>query len=122
MGVKMTPTQLQALRKLNLTEEEIADVLATDEQIDRGAKLFELSPELEQGAKKARRADRTDNPKKAVRERKEDTDKAVLLEQLVNSIESSPINATCKVVNAEREFLFTYNGRKFKVVLSCPRS
>ena len=122
MGVKVTPTQLQALRKLNLTEEEIADVLATDEQIDKGAKLFELSPELEQGAKKARRADRTDTPKPATRERKEDTDKAVLLEQLVNGIESSPINATCEVVNAEREFLFTYNGRKFKVVLSAPRS
>ena len=122
MGVKATPTQLQAMRKCGMTEEEIADVLRTDKEIDQGADPFPLDPELEAGAKKARRADRTDNPKKAVRERKEDTDKAVLLEQLVNGIESSPINATCEIVNAEREFLFTHNRRKFKVVLSCPRS
>lgn len=119
MGVKMTPTQLQALRKLNLTEEEIADVLATDEQIDKGAKLFELSPELEQGAKKARRADRTDNPKKVVRERKEDRDKRALIYLLASAIGNV---RTEDIVNPEREFLFTYNGRKFKVVLSCPRA
>ena len=114
--------QILALQKIGCSEEEIADVLKCDKEIDRGAKLFQLAEDLEPGAKKAKRADRTDTPKKAVRERKADTDKAVLLEQLVNSIESTPINSTCEVVNAEREFLFTYNGRKFKVVLSCPRT
>ena len=114
--------QVQAMRKAGFTEEEIADVLKCDKEIDRGANLFPLDPELEPGAKKARRADRTDTPKKAVRERKEDTDKAVLLEQLANAIGASPIHAKCEIVNPEREFLFTYNGRKFKVVLSAPRT
>jgi hypothetical protein len=114
--------QVLALQKLGCTEEEIADVLKCDKEIDQGAKLFELDKELEPGAKKARRADRTDTPKKAVRERKEDVDKAILLEQLSNAIEGSPIHAKCEIVNPEREFLFTYNGRKFKVVLSAPRS
>ena len=123
MGAILSPTpQVMAMRKQGFTEEEIEDVLRTDKEIDRGANLFPLDPELEVGAKKARRADRTDTPKKAVRERKEDVDKGVLLEQLCNAISSTPINATCEVVNPEREFLFTYNGRKFKVVLSCPRS
>ena len=114
--------QVEKMRKLGYTEEEIADMLACDKAIDRGENLFPLSPDLEVGAKKARRADRTDTPKKAVRERKEDFDKAVLLEQLANAIGASPIHAECQIVNAEREFLFTYNGRKFKVILSCPRT
>jgi hypothetical protein len=123
MGATLPPTsQVENLRKLGLTDTEIAEVLATDKEIDQGAKHFELAEDLKPGAKKARRADRTDNPKKAVRERKEDVDKAVLLEQLANAIGASPIHAKCEIVNPEREFLFTYNGRKFKVVLSCPRT
>lgn len=117
-----TSPQIERMRKLGYTEEEITDMLKCDKEIDRGADLFPLDPDLEVGAKKARRADRTDTPKKAVRERKEDFDKAVLLEQLANAIGASPIHAKCEIVNAEREFLFTYNGRKFKVVLSAPRS
>ena len=46
------------MKALGMSDEEIADVLRTDKEIDRGAKLFELDPELEAGAKKARRADR----------------------------------------------------------------
>ena len=123
MGAILPPTpQVMAMRKQGFSEEEITDMLKCDREIDQGADLFPLAPELEVGAKRARRADRTDTPKKAVRERKEDVDKGVLLEQLYNAIGSTPINATCEVINPEREFLFTYNGRKFKVVLSCPRS
>lgn len=132
MGAILPPTpQVMAMRKQGFTEEEIEDVLRTDKEIDRGANLFSLDPELEVGAKKARRADRTDTPKKAVRERKEDVDKRRLIEFLKNALENEIslsvtdidyIGTTCEVVNPEREFLFTYNGRKFKVVLSCPRS
>lgn len=113
------PSQVERMRKQGYTEEEIEDMLKCDQEIDRGADLFPLSAELEKGAKKARRADRTDTPKKA--ERKPNEDKRILLEQLVNAIGGSPIHAQCEVTNAEREFLFTYNGTKYKVVLSAPR-
>lgn len=122
MGAYRPLTPVEKMRQLGFTEEEIADVLKCDRQIDKGEKLFELDTELEKGAKRARRADRTDTPKKAVRERKEDLDKSILLEQLANAIEASPIHAKTTIVNPEREFLFAYNGRKFKVVLSAPRS
>lgn len=112
--------QVLALQKIGCTEEEIADVLKCDKEIDRGAKLFELDKELEPGAKKARRADRTDTPKKAVRERKEDTDKQTLINALTASLEC--LCDDIEIVNPEREFLFTFGGRKFKVVLSAPRS
>ena len=123
------PKQIQAMRKMGMTEEEIADVLRTDQEIDRGADPFPLAKELQAGAKKARRADRTDTPKPRTREK--DIDKRRLVEFLKNALENEInlsltetdyIGTTVEIVNPEREFLFTYNGKKYKVVLSCPRN
>ena len=109
--------QVQAMRKCGMTEDEILDVLTADREIDRGAKLFELDAELQAGAKKARRADRTDTPKP--RERKPNEDKQTLLHLLQCGLGDDV--ADLVVTNQEREFLFTYNGIKYKVVLSAPR-
>lgn len=114
-----TTPQVQQMLKLGMTEEEILDVLRTDKEIDQGQKHFELAEDLKPGAKKARRADRTDTPKKAVRERKEDSDKQCIMSALTFAIDHY---GTPEIINPEREFLFTYNGRKFKVTLSCPRT
>ena len=122
--------QIQAMRKLGCTEEEIADMLKCDKEIDRGADLFPLAKELQAGAKKARRSARTDTPKKADRTRAEDKDKRRLIEYFRNALENevrvSETDFDCvatdvEIVNPEREFLFTYNGKKYKVVLSVPR-
>lgn len=123
--------QVQAMRKMGCTEEEIADMLKCDKEIDRGADLFPLAEELQAGAKKARRADRTDTPKKAERTKAEDKDKRRLIEYFRNALENevrvSETDFDCvatkvEIVNPEREFLFTYNGKKYKVVLSVPRT
>ena len=119
--------QIQAMRKIGLTDAEILSILATDKRIDKGEKLFELDADLEKGAKKARRADRTNTPKKRTRET--DNDKRFLIDALVWAVTTDIENAgdnvlatDVEITNEEREFLFTYNGRRFKVVLSCPRS
>lgn len=113
--------QVEAMRKLGMTDAEIADVLEADKRIDKGEKLFELDPELEKGAKKARQADRKPTVYDfSKRERKADNDKSTLVSALFNAI--LPICESYEVQNAEREFTFVYNGRKFKVVLSAPRS
>jgi hypothetical protein len=117
----MTDRQKEALRKCGIPEAEWAELEATDKRIDRGEKLFDLDPELEAGAKKARQADRKPAERKP-REKKQDDDKLILLEQLTNAINASPIHAQCEIVNPEREFSFTYNGKKYKVIMSCPRS
>ncbi len=122
------PSQVERMRAQGYTEEEIEDMLKADREIDQGADLFPLDPELEKGAKKARRADRTDTPKKANRERKPNDDKRFLIDALVwavtTDIEQAGDNVLAtdvEIVNTEREFLFTYNGTKYKVVLSVPR-
>ena len=110
--------QVQAMRRMGCTEEEIADMLKCDKEIDRGADLFPLAKDLEPGAKKARRADRTDTPKP--REHKPNEDKQTLLHLLQCGLDNDV--ADLVVINQEREFLFTYGGIKYKVVLSCPRT
>lgn len=125
-GVTPPPNspQVQAMRKAGFTDAEILDVLNADREIDRGAKLFELDFELEAGAKKARRADRTDTPKP--RERKPNEDKQFLLRVLLKALENHDDEGfgeefRSEVINPEREFLFIYNGIKYKVTLSAPR-
>ena len=118
----MTARQKEALRKCGIPETEWAELEATDKRIDRGEKLFDLDPELEAGAKKARQADRKPAERKP-REKKQDADKQALIEQMICALEVSPTNVRdVEIINIEREFSFTYNGKKYKVVMSCPRS
>lgn len=115
--------QIENLRKLGLTDAEIADVLKTDKEIDRGANPFPLSAEQEKASKDARQADRKptiyklDNTN-GKRRKKADSVKAEIMRKLLDCFdEYNP-----QVINAEREFTFTYADRKFKIVLSAPRS
>ena len=102
------------MRTLNITEEEYNVLMADDKRIDRGEKLFELANDLKPGAKKARQADR--KPSISKRERKEDADRRTLI------AEFAAVVGEVDILNPEREFLFMYNGKKYKVILSCPRS
>ena len=103
---------------LGCTEEEAYEVIEADRKIDKGEKLFELDPELEAGAKKARQADRKKQTQPTKRERKKDDDKSHLLALMMEAIkpEAETLEQT-----KEAEFEFVFNGRKFKVVLSAPR-
>ena len=113
-------TQLERIMKtLQCSKEEAEAILAEDKRIDRGEKLYELDPELEAGAKKARQADRKPTERKP-REKKQDADKEALVNAMFSAI--LPMCESYKVENAEREFSFTFRGRKYKVVMSCPRS
>ena len=124
IGETLDP-QVVALAKLGLSDEEIKQVLADDKRIDKGEKLFELSAEQEREAKKARNVGRAPTAYKFTkRERKPDEDKKVLCQTMIEAlIEAGMVdNSTLHIENIEREFLFKHNGRKYKVVLSAPRS
>ena len=112
----------KALKNLGLIDEEIADVIETDKRIDKGEKLFELDKELEKSAKKARSAGNCNGYTKANREKKIDIDKRAIIQCMTEIAENLADNGTVNLTNAEREFDFIYKGRKFKIVLSCPRT
>ena len=106
------------MQTLGMTRPEVLEMWAEDKEIDQGVKLFELDPELEAGAKKARQADRKKQTEPTKRERKKDDDKSYLLALMMEVVkpEAETLEQT-----KEAEFEFVFNGRKFKVVLSAPR-
>lgn len=115
------------MKKLDCDEETAKEIMETDKRIDKGEKLFELPKELEKGAKKARNAGNCKGYTKPTnREKKVDTDKR----ELIYIIENALVNPLCgnlpvenvEIANPEREMTFTHNGKKYKIVLSCPRS
>ena len=119
--------QLTALIACGMTEEEAKEVLEADREIDKGAKLFELPAELEAGAKKARRAERKTPTTPIKRERKADNDKRFLISLLNHALVNSDDERftelpQIEITNAEREIVFQFNKRKFKITLSAPRS
>ena len=113
--------QIKAMRELGFTEAEIKDVLECDKRIDRGEKLFELNADQKQTEKKMRQAERTKSPNYQFtkRERKADNDKRHLMEIIQQSLSDA---TEIEITNPERELTFCYNGKKYKIVLSAPRS
>lgn len=105
---------------LGISECEAKEVMKHDKRIDRGEKLNELPKELEAGAKKARQADRK-RPATVKREHKTDENKLFLISVLSDTLKLHDAEIL-ETVNPEREFLFMYNGKKYKLTLSCPRS
>ena len=117
---KAEKMQMQRIMEnLDCDEETAKDIIETDKRIDKGEKLFELDKELEKGAKKARSAGNCNGYTKAKREKKADPEKGKLIADLLDGI---PYAENVKILNREREFTFEFKGRKYKVVLSCPRS
>jgi len=104
------------MKNLDCDEETAKDVIECDKRIDKGEKLFELPEELQKGAKKARMSG---NCKGYTREKKADPDKGKLINDLLDGIGYAE---NVEIVNPEREFTFTFRGKKYKIVLSCPRS
>jgi hypothetical protein len=114
--------QIKALKILGLTEEDVADVLESDKRIDKGEKLFELPEELKKGAKKARNAGNCNGYTKPTnREKKVDTDKREIINLIAETVENITDEGTAYINHPEREIEFVKGGRKYKIVLSCPR-
>ena len=107
------------MKSLNISREEAIDLIEEDKRIDKGEKLYELDPELEKGAKKARQADRKKTEVK--RERKPKPEKAEICSAMMEGLAELGVE-DFNIVNPEREFLFTHNGTKYKVTLACPRT
>ena len=118
-----TKKKMLALKNLGLTDEEIIKVIEDDEKIDKGEKLFELPDELKEGAKKARMAGNCKGYTKPEKKEKPiDESKRAIISMLAETVENITDTGTVEIINPEREILFTANDKKYKIVLSCPRT
>ena len=105
---------------LGITEQEALQVLEDDKRIDKGEKLFELTEEQKANEKQARLTGERVATTKTKREKKVDNQKQNIISTMVGSI-INVFGVRVDVANEDREFEFELNGRKVKVVLSCPR-
>lgn len=114
--------QVQEIMKLLDCDEETAkQVLADDERIDKGEKLFEQTAEQKANSKKYRQGDRKKPIVLTPRERKADAEKRQLI-ALLNATIEEIADTSPKVTNIERQIDFEFKGRKFRIVLSAPRT
>ena len=117
--------QFQALKNLGLTDEEVKKVLADDEKIDKGEKLYELTADQKKAEKKMRSVGvRTVNPygKQTTRERPQDRHKRFIIDTISRALTDHLGGSTHEITNPEREIMVEYQHRKFKIVLSAPRT
>ena len=92
------------MKSLGISREEAIELMEEDKRIDRGEKLYELAPELQAGAKKARQADRKKTEVK--REKKAKPEKAEICSAMMDGLRELGVE----------EFEIT------NVTLACPRS
>lgn len=116
----------QLMKSLDLTEAEAREMLEADAEIDKGADLFPLTAEQEKASKQARATGtRKTEYQFSKRERKPDNDKRELVKLVKYALEFCEIPheiSDITVTNVERQLDFTYNGRKFRIILSAPRA
>lgn len=110
---------------LDISREEATQMLEDDKRIDKGEKLFTLTPEQEKASKKARQADRKKKTTvykfdTSKRKKPENKGKQAIITALTKSVENLGAE-NLDVTNNEREFFFELNGTKYKIVLSMPR-
>ena len=110
------------MKVLGISREEAIQLIEDDHRIDKGEKLFELTPEQKQASKKARQADRKPTVYKfdtSKRKRPPNESKRFLIETLKQALEAA--GASVEVTNIEREMVLMFEETKYKVVLSAPR-
>ena len=114
------------MKNLDLTREEALEVIASDKAIEKGEKLFELTAEQKRAEKQARTTTSASKTKvdaygkKSTREKKVNNEKI----ELVAILQKALAEAGCEIghtANPEREFEFTKDGTKYKIVMSVPR-
>ena len=122
--------QIQAMRKLGFSDEEIKSVMAYDAKIDAGLDPLPLTAEQEKASREARSIGQKTVYNFTQRERKADNDKRQIVNYVKDSLlrwftsdSQSTYNACQKleVTNPEREMEFIYNGKKYRLTLSAPR-
>ena len=124
---KPTKKQIESMRKLGFTDEEIEDVIKADDAIDHGEKVdFDLDPEKEKEAKKYIKSGTRKAPVNyqldntgGKRSRKENPTKGSIIAEIAKFLEETSENA-CEnvvIVNKERQITFTISGTNYELTL-----
>ena len=114
--------QIAALRKLGLTEEEIAEVLADDKKVDRGEKLWELTDEQKKVAKAMTVSDTKTKKAPTVYKfekktnRKENTTKSAIIAEIADFLTEKGYDLV-EITNKERQIAFKVGENDYELTL-----
>lgn len=110
---------------LKISREEAIDLIKDDEAIDKGEKLFELTPEQKKNAKAATITTSAKPVRKNVkRERKPDEVKREIIETIAQNIDRCCFGEDLHTVEnvsipkPEKEITFTVNGEEYSITLT----
>jgi hypothetical protein len=114
-------TVQKLMQVLGVSEEEAREILATDKAIEQGADPFPLTEAEEKASKEARRAEQDKATRKqTAKPKKVDAEKLEIMQVIDDALCDLVDNV--EVINPGRELVCHFNGRKFKITLSAPRS
>ena len=118
---KPTAKQIQACRNLGMTDEEIEQMYADDNAVDKGEKMeWDLSAEEHKKAMKNANADEHKKPKTtAKRERKSNPTKAGIIAEIATFLTKNSEFATenVEITNKERMIAFSIGEEKYEITL-----
>ena len=124
---KPAKAQLEAMKKLGLSEKEIQELIAADAAIDKGEKMpFDLTEEqakeakkyTKAGTKKAPTVYKLDNAE-GKRSRKENPTKAAIIAEIAKFLEENSENAceNVEITNKERQIAFKIGENSYEFTL-----
>ena len=124
---KPAKAQLEAMKKLGLSEKEIQELIAADAAIDKGEKMpFDLTEEqakeakkyTKAGTKKAPTVYKLDNAE-GKRSRKENPTKAGIIAEIAKFLAENSENAceNVEITNKERQIAFKIGENAYELTL-----
>lgn len=109
--------QIEAMKKLGMSDEEIAELLAFDKSVDKmkdSEVNADLSEEQKKAVKQARQADRKPTAYKFTkRERKADNEKAEIIAKIAEIFGNS-----AEITNKEREISLKIGENDYSITLT----
>ena len=109
------------MASLGVDRAQAEEIYQADKAIDRGEPMpFDLTPEQAKNVRKYTQVARPVIVESKPRPRKTDEDKREIISTLDDALCDLVDDVT--VTNPERQIDFEYNGRKFRITLSAPRS
>ncbi len=107
----------QLMQSLNCTREEAIQVIADDEAIDHGAKLFELTAEQKKTAKKMTAMDTHKKNGPVKRERKPDDEKQEIIAKIAGFL-SEIDGFDVEIIKNEREISLLVGENDYSITLT----
>lgn len=106
------------MKKLDISEAEAREILAYDEDVDKGKKTeFDLTPEQEKSTRKYRQAERKQTAYNFTkRERKPDLEKRKIIEEIANFL-SEKDGFDVSIIKKEREISLIVGSNDYSITL-----